>query len=408
MDQSENRSLFIYKGHLSIGQSKLLSLALFTCGFLAVQRFTLSPINTAICVLPLFLFAVQMLRGHHQSALTYLVLSLFLSIDNGGGAYAETITPLRYLIYLSAITMLFYLSNWRVRRKRLLLAALLCCGIAFGCVTTAFGSVPLDVSTLQRDLMVLFILSAFLFDRSSAKLDLHLLFSGSLGYLAGEFVNALFLYKDFAEYLSYNSLKAFVVFPVIYALLTRRNAIIKVALVIPTLYVIFLYGSRMITLSAFVFLAAALFINVIKNRSGKSQLGFLVLLVLLANFYRIEALADYDVMRFKALSFLVQIQENFEEFDIFSLLVTLDPVRFAVHQLFFDRPILEVMFGSGIGSGMFDADGLLAFVTVDQSAFSEQEINYSTFYNLHDFWIDFGLRFGLLPLAYVINKIVLQ
>ena len=107
MDQSENRSLFIYKGHLSIGQPKLLSLVLFTCGFLAVQRFTLSPINAALCVLPLFLFVVQMLRGHHQTALTCLVLALFLSIDNGGGAYAETITPLRYVIYLSAIIMLF-------------------------------------------------------------------------------------------------------------------------------------------------------------------------------------------------------------------------------------------------------------------------------------------------------------
>lgn len=407
--QSANGSTTsIHKKHSCIGQQQLLSLILFASGFLAVQRFTLSPINAVICVIPLGLFTVQMLRGHHQTALTYLVLALFLSIDNGGGAYAETIAPLRYVIYMSAITLLFYLSNWRIRRKPLLLAALLCCGITFGGVTTAFGTVPIDVATLQRDLIVLLILSAFLTDRNSTKLDFHLLFSGSFGYLLGEVVNALFLYRDFTEYLSYDSLKAFVVFPIIYAFLTRRNIVIQMALAIPTLYVIFLYGSRMITMSIFALLAAALVISLIRSRHGKNMLGFLVTLIVLANFYRIETLADTDFIQFKALSFLVQIQETVEVSDIFQVLALLDPVRFAEHQLFFDRPILEVMFGSGIGSGIYDANGALAFVTFDQTAFSEQEIVSSTFYNLHDFWIDFGLRFGLLPLAYIIYMIVFR
>lgn len=407
--QSANGSTTsILKKNLCIRQQQLLSLILFASGFLAVQRFILSPINAVICAIPLGLFAVQMLRGHHQTALTYLVLALFLSIDNGGGAHAETIAPLRYFIYMSAITMLFYLSNWRIQRKPLLLAALLCCGIAFGSVTTAFGSVPIDVTTLQRDLIVLIILSAFLIDRSSAKLDLHLIFSGSFGYLVGEVVNAFLFYRDFTEYLNYDSLKAFIVFPLIYTLLTRRNVVIQVILAIATLYVIFLYGTRMITLSIFVLIAAALVITLIRNGRGKSLLGFLVALIVLVNINRIESLADTEFIQFKALSFLVQIQENFEASDISRMLALLDPVRFAEHQLFFGRPILEIMFGSGIGSGIYDANGALAFVTFDQTAFSEQEINSSTFYNLHDFWIDFGLRFGLLPLAYLIYKVVLQ
>lgn len=195
--QSMNGSFSIDKMRLSIGQHKLLSLMLFACGFFAVQRFTINPINALICAFPFGLFLVQMLRGHHQTALTCLLLALFLSIDNGGGAYAETIAPLRYFIYISAIAMLFYLSKWRIQRKPLLLAILLGCVIAFGSVICALGTIPINVATLQRDLIVLFILSAFLIDRGSVKLELHLLFSASFGYLVGEVVNAFFLYKDY-------------------------------------------------------------------------------------------------------------------------------------------------------------------------------------------------------------------
>jgi hypothetical protein len=408
-DKSANGSTTaIHKKYLCIRQQQLLSLILFSSGFLAVQRFILSPINAVICAIPLGLFVVQMLRGYHQTALTYLVLALFLSIDNGGGVYTETIVPLRYFIYVSAITMLFYLSSRQIQRRRLLLAALLCCGIAFGTVTTLFGSVPIDLATLQRDLMVLFILFIFLRAPTSTGLDLHLIFSGTFGYLVGEVVNIFLFYKDNTDYLSYDSLKAFIVFPLIYTLLTRRNFVIQVIMAIATLYVIFFYGTRMITLSIFVFMSAALVINSIRNRLGKNLLGFLVALIVLVNINPIESLADTEYMQFKGIAFLVKIQENFETSDIYQIFRLLDPVRFTEHQLFFERPILEVIFGSGIGSGIYDANGALAFVTFDMTAFTDQEINSSTFYNFHDFWIDFGLRFGLLSVAYLIYKVVLQ
>jgi hypothetical protein len=402
------RSFSIDKMYFSIGQHKLLSLMLFTCGLFAVQRFTITPLNGVVCSFPFGLFLVQMLRGHHQTALTCLLIALFLSIDNGGGAYAETIAPLRYVIYMSAIGMLFYLSKWRMRRKPLLLATLLGCSIAFGSVTSALGTTPIDVATLQNNLIVLFILSAFLIERGSVKLELHLLFSSSFGYLVGEVMNALFFFKDFTNYLSYDSLKAFVVFPFIYTLLTRRNVIIKVVLAIMTLYIIFLYGTRMITLSFIALITAALVINLIRNRRAKSLLGFLIVLIVLANVNRIVSIADTDFMQFKSFAFLVQIQQALEASDISQILELLDPVRFAEHQLFFERPILQVIFGSGIGSGIYDANGVFAFVTFDQTAFSEQELSSSTFYNLHDFWIDYGLRFGLLPIAYLIYQIVLR
>lgn len=408
-DKSSNPSTTaIHKKHLCIRQPQLLSLILFASGFLAVQRFILSPINAVICAIPLGLFIVQMLRGYHQTALTYLVLALFLSIDNGAGVYAETIAPLRYFIYISAITMLFYLRSRQIQPRRILLAALLCCGIAFGTATTLFGSVPIDLATLQRDLLALFILFIFLRAPTSTELDLHLIFSGTFGYLVGEVVNLFLFYKDNTDYLSYDSLKAFIVFPLIYTLLTRRNFVIQVIMAIATLCVIVFYGTRMITLSIFVLMSAALVITSIRNRLGKNLLGFLVALIVLVNINPIEYLADTEFMQFKGIAYFVQIQENFEILDISQIFRLLDPVRFAEHQLFFERPILEVMFGSGIGSGIYDANGELAFVTFEMTAFSEQQINSSTFYGFHDFWTDFGLRFGLLSVAYAIYKVVLQ
>lgn len=388
----------IHKKYLSIGNEQMLSLILFASGFFAVQRFTISPINAVICTIPLGLFAVQMLRGHHQTALTYLVLALFLSIDNGGGAYAETIAPLRYLIYMSAITMLFYLSSRRIQPRRLLLAALLCFGIVIGSVTTLFGSVPIDLATLKRDLMVLIILSAFLIDRSSAKLDLHLLYLGSLGYLVGEVVNGLFFYSGFNDYLSYDSLKVFVIFPIVFAILTRKNTIVQVALAFATLFVIFLYGSRMITLTTITLFIVGSIIGIVRNRRRKSLIGFLMGAVLIITFTFPENINDGEFARFKALSFFGRILENIKSSDVLDIFALLDPVRFAEHQLFFSRSIFEIVFGNGLGSGIFDRNGILGSINVGPTAFTDIELNSSTYFNFHDFWIDFGLRFGLLPI----------
>lgn len=390
-----------------LGQQRLLSIILFACGFLAVQRLTISPINAYVCVLPMFMFAAQMLREKHESALSCLIVALFLSIDNGGGAYAETIALVRYVIYVAALTMLFYPGTWRIQRKPLLLAILLCAGITFGSIA-GLGGPSIDMATLQRDLTVIFILTSFLVVSRKVKLNAHLVFSGSFGYLIGEVVNALLFYKDFNDYLSYDSLKAVVVFPLVYAFMTRTNVVSRITLAIFSLYVISLYGTRMIVLSASAILILILVMNLIRNRRRQSLLTCFVFLIAIANLEYIEVLADTDLMNFKALGFLLQIQQNVSDSDLYQIFSLLDPVRFAEHQLFFERPTYQVVFGNGLGSGLHDVNGELNFVTYDQTAFSVEEINSSNYYNLHDFWIDFGLRFGLFPIVYVVYKVVLQ
>jgi len=74
----------------------------------------------------------------------------------------------------------------------------------------------------------------------------------------------------------------------------------------------------------------------------------------------------------------------------------LDPVRYVEHEMFFQRPLLEMPFGSGLGSGLIDTAGQLSFVQPNTGAFSDEELLAAKYFRLHDPWIYFGLRLGLV------------
>jgi hypothetical protein len=68
-----------------------------------------------------------------------------------------------------------------------------------------------------------------------------------------------------------------------------------------------------------------------------------------------------------------------------------------------------LLFGSGLGSGLVDSLGVLSYVPIDaQYAFTAEEIAAGVFFNLHDFWIDFGLRFGLVSVGAIFYLVVLR
>lgn len=384
----------------------LLALILFICGFLGVQRFALNPINAAICVVPYVMFVMNTHQGNQRAAVSCLLVALLLSVDNGAGVHAETVSLVRYVIYVTVIAVLFYFSRWRVRKQTLAVAVLFCFGILFGSLQTSLlVEVPIDAARMKQDLIVLFILSIFLLERSSVRLDLQLVYICSLGYLAGEVLNGLFLYKDHNDYLSYNSLKSFIVFPLTYSMLTRKNIVIKAALAVLTLYILFLYGTRMIVLSVILFVIAASIIYTFRNKCGRGPVIFLILSLAWMTFNIVKIDNNSEFLKFKAIAFLFQIIDTLKNSEILQVLAMLDPVRFAEHQLFFDQSILQIIFGSGLGSGIYDPKGLLGFVTMDQTAFSDVEISSSTYFGFHDFWIDFGLRFGILSVAYLVVKL---
>ncbi len=392
-------------------QSTFFSLFIFSCGFLAAQRFNAGSLSPYICLLPFSCFLIQLYCRHKNEALTSLLLTMFMLVDNGADAYSETMPQLRYFVYLSAISSIFIFNTWRIQQQALPLTFLILISLFIGCFVSLFGDIPVDISTLNRDLQVLVILSAFIFKPDSTKLDFHMIYFGMLGYLAGEFLNGLFFYHQYDDYMSYNSTKAFIIFPAVYAILANKNLAIRLLLVGLTTYVIFLYGTRMIPLSLAISVIIYLFFKLAKN---KSSLIFIVMnlaivsLFLLFTFLFFKFLGDTELIRFKAFSFFLIIFENFNFSSLEILFKTLDPVRFYEHQLFFQRTYLEIFFGSGLGSGIKDMNGLLGFVTFEQTAFSDEEILSSIFFNFHDFWIDFGLRFGLFAVIYLIYVLIFK
>lgn len=380
---------------------------LFTSGFLAVQRFALAPFDALVCVLPLVGFLFCLVAGRRSLALSCLALSLAYLVDNGGEIYTETPQAIRLVIYLAACATLLLLSEWRIRVRALQAGALLVVFIAVGTAAGLMGPSPVfDASTLRRDAQVLLLLAVFLFPAARIELDLSALFFAGLGYLFGEVVNVALLYEAGDHYLSYNSLKAFVLVPVIVVLFRGGHLAGALVLASLTLPVMLLYGSRMLVASALALAGLASLTHAVRTKNFV-PLGVFAALVTVAVYGGgVDAIRDVPHSGLKALSFFVTVVEQFDASDLAHLYVALDPVRFAEHQLVLARPWPELLFGSGLGSGVIDYHGLLRFVTYEQTAFSDDEIRSAHYFNFHDFWIDFGLRFGLVPVAWILWRLV--
>tara|TARA_B110000014_G_C19931823_1_gene482050 strand:- start:113 stop:736 length:624 start_codon:yes stop_codon:yes gene_type:complete len=84
----------------------------------------------------------------------------------------------------------------------------------------------------------------------------------------------------------------------------------------------------------------------------------------------------------------------------------IDPWRFGELQLLFDRNLFSIMFGEGFGSGVFDTKGYLVFADFGQTAYSDKELISGIFYNMHDLWTDYGLRFGLLFITIFLYDVI--
>ena len=50
----------------------------------------------------------------------------------------------------------------------------------------------------------------------------------------------------------------------------------------------------------------------------------------------------------------------------------------------------------------------MGFVSGLQTAFSNEELSSKIFYNFHDLHIDFGLRFGLVVIIFVLIKLIVN
>ena len=403
--------LALKKSTLFVDGIFLAKVLLFFSGVLAVQRFTLEASSALIFLVPFALFIFCIFSGRNKYALSYLVVALMLSVGNGGDAYPESPSVLRMCLYLSCIAALFYFSQARLKKNHLIgyffvLSIYILISFRYSDASAAF-----DLETFKRDFLIITLFIAALFNTGHEKIDTSIIYFASAGYLVGEFINAIFFYQHVGvgtEYMSYDGLKAMVIFPLIYSLIKKHNLYLVIITLIPTLLVLVLYGSRMLLLSLLALLLLALLVA-IAMRYFRYVFGFILFFSLVYSFDLINLIKSNEVMTvYKPVAALVDIFSNDDGVSTVEIFKLMDPVRFAEHEIFFSRPLFEILFGTAPGSGLVDTDGLLSFVTHDQTAFSSIEIENSIYFNLHDAWIDYGVRFGLIPVLLLLYLLVMR
>lgn len=361
-------------------------LMLILLGFLSVQRNFLPSIYPFVCV-PLFVFGLLLMNRNRCMSISLIISSLLLSVDLGGDVYATTPNFIRYPIYIISIIMLFKgklpkFSFWFV--FSLFLVTLL---------TTFFLQNQIDFITLARDIFIIIIAFGFL-SKTNVTPNLfsyNILFLVFLGYVAGEFFNSILIgWNDNFDYQSYDSTKSIIVFPFFYLYL-RKKYLPAIILFIITSIVLIFFGTRMLIIS-FYLLILLLSIGII----FKSVSSFLISSFIIFSFVYTFNYLNFDLNSSRVSSFFITI---LSDGDFIELIKSIDRVRFIEHELFFSRNFFEILFGSGLGSGLEDVDGKLQFIKQFnwRGAFTKFELSTNYYYNLHDTWIDIGLRLGLLP-----------
>lgn len=377
--------------------SFVLTILLSCCAVLGAQRFLLPGIYSYVCIVPLVLaiyyFSDKSLRN------TLVVFALFISVDNGSDVFVTTAGPVRYLIYLACIYIVF--EHIRFSISRTIGVLFLSCIYA---LQTLLSEIPIDAITLSRDLL-LFALICGVVCRStrsrSFSFDIELLTYLLVVFSLTELANFL-LFFSFIEhaYLSYDSVKSLVVLVPFY-FIAKRKTLLAIGAVSLVTVVLIAYVTRMIILT---YMGTILLFVVIHYGRSFFKMSFIVLLFVLP---LLQFISDNQerLKSYKAVAFLSEVQSTKNPMDLFR---RLDPVRFEETKLFFSRDWYPLLVGSGFGSGLHDKDDAFNFVSEQQTAFTPQELRSGYFYNLHDTWIDIGLRFGCGFIIWLYGYLVLQ
>ncbi|MBY0533692.1 MAG: hypothetical protein K2P31_01845 [Rickettsiaceae bacterium] len=223
-------------------------------------------------------------------------------------------------------------------------------------------------------------------------------------YLISEVLNIIirpYLGFDGSDYLSYVSTKSLITLPSLYYL-HKKKVFSGLVLLVLTIPVLITYSTRMIIVTYVLAVILLFIVRIIRDiKISVLLVSFFTIAIYLFSFF------DFQPEGFKATSIFLQF---FSEGSLSESIRIIDPVRYGETVLFFKRGIFSILSGEGLGSGLHDIHGELYFIKVSDTAFSEKELNNNVFYNLHDTWIDIGLRFGLLFIIYLyyyILKLVL-
>lgn len=371
----------------AVANAPRLRAALYFVGLLAAQRFTFPTLSAYACLIPLLLLAVPMIRARH--AFTVMLIALLASVDLGGEVYAETPGVLRYLLYAVLATALLKGKRCFGRYRDIVLILYL--GLLV--VNTFTHPHALNGYSFSKDLITVLLGYTVYFHfrpEEVQPLEYGLLGWFCAGMITAELLNIVFIYQlSSGEYLNYSSFKFLVVAPCLYLLLNRKYvyAVIVGAL---TLMVLANYASRILMLS---FLGTALLILVrdLFKVIKLSTALFMASIIAVACMFVESSMINLEA--FRAFTVLAILSGDLS-IDVLRLM---DPVRFIENSIFFGQDTYSLLFGNGLGSGIFDANGDFAFIPDDGAAFSSKELSESHFFRLHDSWTWFGYRFGLLP-----------
>jgi hypothetical protein len=384
----------ILKKYISNYQNYSLYLCIFLTSLFGAQRYLLESTYIYVCIFPLII-SIFYFHKEKSLSLIFLIISLFLSVDNGVGVYGETPSHIRYFIYFWGIFLIFQRAS--ICQIKLFIYLLL---MFPPIIMSMINSEDLILNILTRDIFAFTVIGLAISQVKNEKNNLliewkYLAFFFVL-FLFFEVINCLFFYLNnnfllVNHYLSYDSVKAFSAFSLFYYL-QKKNYLIATIVGLMTIFVFINYGSRLpLLMLMLISMLALISLNV-----GRSAIKFFLSFVFLLLVFYLLFILNKDT-KFGSLFSNLLISEGFIDW-----IRLVDPIRYYENVLFFDRDILSVLFGNGFGSSLNDTNGYLNFVQLNQTAFSSDELNSGIFYNFHDFWVDFGLRFGLLNCIFLI------
>ena len=258
--------------------------------FISTQRLILPDINPYLCLIPFLVFLYyEISRTNHSDKIVFLIISIFLSVDNGGNFYLETPAFIRYPIYASLLFHLISKTSFNLNRSFTFFIY-----ISILILLTAFNFEIVSMNVLIRDLFILFLIFIVINQTRSSlsiyTINLKFLVTFLSYYLFFEVFNVIFFADMFyGEYLNYDSTKALVILPSL-ILFSEKKYLKFLFFGLITLYILAWYGSRMITVIYLFALLLILLRNISFNKETLLMLPivFGVIFLLSVYFFNIE------------------------------------------------------------------------------------------------------------------------
>lgn len=375
------------------------SIFLFITVLISTQRFTLSPLNT-LCCIPIFILSLSYFNSDRKKSIACLLIALFISVDNGADVYTVTPGIIRYVLYCFALFIMIYKNKFSKKNIMFFITGLLPM-----LILTLLNVKALVLANFQQNVLILLIAGIALCIHKKSlwkfECDTNLLSQALIAYMIGEVIN-IFCFFNFSTfgYLNYSSTKSLIVFPFLYILHKNKFLVTKTLYFCLTFIVATFFVTRLIILSLVLVLLIFGLKKFFKLRL-RYFVGILGILLVCSNI----PISEQFLGNYKLGKTLIKMSKKVTIKD--AIQVT-DPIRYGEFEIFINRNWFNIIFGNGLGSSLNDRNGYLRFVGIDDTAFSNAEINSNTFYNFHDIWTDVGIRTGIWPLIFIFLILVLD